>query len=114
MKAMICTQCGGRINPAKMRCEYCGTCYEQRDKQIIRIETFQSHPVTLQASVSFGREYFDVIGAADMSKEICGRMARDIADELTKYIEYRVQEDPCMGIVTARGRVRVLPPDYKF
>lgn len=114
MKAMICTQCGGRINPAKMRCEYCGTCYEQRDKQIIRIETFQSHPVTLQASVIFGREYFDVIGAADMSKEICGRMARDIADELTKYIEYQIQEEPYTSSVIARGRVRVLPPDYRF
>ena len=114
MKAMICTQCGGRINPAKMRCEYCGTQYEQQHDRIVRVETYQVSPVTLQASVSFGREYFDVIGAADMSKEICGRMASEIAEELVKYIEYQIQEEPYTSSVIARGRVRVLPPDYRF
>lgn len=114
MKALICTQCGGRINPAKMRCEYCGTQYEQKHDQIVRVETYQVRPVTLQAAASYPKELIDVIGAADISREICGRMARDIAEELTKYIDYQVQEDPYTKSVIARGRVRVLPPGYKF
>lgn len=114
MKPYICTQCGGRINPAKMRCEYCGTQYEQKHDQIVRVETYQIQPVTLQASACYQKELVDLIGAADISREICGQMAAKIADELTKYIDYQVQEDPYTNSVIARGRVRVLPPGYKF
>lgn len=114
MKPYICTQCGGRINPAKMRCEYCGTQYEQQYDRIVRVETYQIQPVTLQATASYPKELIDVVGAADISREMCGRMARDIAEELTKYIDYQVQEDPCADRLIARGRVRVLPPGYKF
>ena len=114
MKAYICTQCGGRINPVKMRCEYCGTQYEQKHDQIVRVETCQVRPVTLQAAASYPKELIDVIGAADISREMCGRMARDIAEELTKYIDYQVQEDPYTNTVIARGRVRVLPSGYRF
>lgn len=114
MKAMICTQCGGRINPAKMRCEYCGTQYEQKHDKIVRVETYQVSPVTLQASVCFGKEDADFLGPAVMSRQICGRMASEIAEELVKYIEYQIQEEPYTSSVIARGRVRVLPPDYRF
>ena len=42
LKPYVCKHCGGRINVAKMVCEYCGTQYADDSLRRIKIETV--HP----------------------------------------------------------------------
>ena len=114
MKALICTQCGAPINRERMICEYCGTKYEQKHEKIVKIEAFQTRPVVIEGVVSHDKYLADAIDSADMSRMICSQIASRISDELTKYIDYRIQEDPYTRNIITKGRVRVLPPDYRF
>ena len=68
-------------------------------------------------------EYLNKIGAAAkkasyelsaLSTSKKNEALKLIAEELVKYIEYQIQEEPYTSSVIARGRVRVLPPDYRF
>lgn len=114
MKPLICTQCGAPINRERMICEYCGTRYEKNNDNVLRIETYRVPPAMLEGYVVYPRELALAVDPGDLSKMVCGQLATKIADELAKYIDYAVQEDPVSQNVTVRGRVRVLPPGYRF
>lgn len=114
IKPMICTQCGAPINRERMICEYCGTRYEKKNNDMLRIETYPVLPAILNGSVSYPKEVALTVDPGELSKMVCGQLAMKIADELAKYIDYAVQEDPISDHVIVRGRVRVLPPGYKF
>lgn len=114
IQPLICTQCGAPINRERMICEYCGTRYEKNGNDILRIEAYRKPPVTLEGYVAYPREAAFTIDSETLSKMMCGQLATKIADELAKYIDYAVQEDPISDHVTVRGRVRVLPPGYRF
>lgn len=53
-----CDCCGAPINPATMKCEYCGTQYQHRGGNIVRIETFRNpvHTLAVENRISM----FDV------------------------------------------------------
>lgn len=114
IKPMICTQCGAPINRERMICEYCGTRYEKKNNDMLRIETYTVTPVMLDGYVAYPKEFALAVDPGELSKMVCGQLATKIADELAKYIDYAVQEDPISDHVTVRGRVRVLPPGYRF
>ena len=97
-----------------MICEYCGTRYEKKNDDVLRIETYRASPITLEGRVAYPRELARAVDPGELSKMVCGQLATKIADELAKYIDYAVQEDPISDHVTVRGRVRVLPPGYRF
>lgn len=114
IKPMICTQCGAPINRERMMCEYCGTKYEVRDDHILRIETYQEPIVTLESVCSIDKRVVDSIGPDKAAAVICGKMAVEMADKLNALIDLKVQEDPYLNTIIAHGRVRVLPPGYRF
>lgn len=114
IKPMICTQCGAPINRERMICEYCGTKYEVRDDHILRIETYQEPIVTLESVCSIDKRVVDSVGPDKAAAVICGKMAVEMADKLNAFIDLKVQEDPYLNTIIAHGRVRVLPPGYRF
>ena len=118
MKALICTQCGGRINPAKMRCEYCGTRYEQTEDlaRPLRI-TYSSEvrPQILQSQFAMDNQVINAVSDADeIARIVHSRITAQLAEALEPYVEYTVQEDLAHREQVIRGRVRVLPPGYRF
>lgn len=118
MKALICTQCGGRINPAKMRCEYCGTQYEHTGglTEPLRITySPEVRPRILQSRVAMDDQVINAISDADEIRRIVhSRITAQLAEALEPYVEYTVQEDLAYRSQVIRGRVRVLPPGYRF
>ena len=117
MNPLICKQCGGTINPAKMRCEYCGTRYE-RDEDLtkpLRV-TYQvgPRPAILQNKMDIDTRLIDLSGAEEISRMIRSEVTRRMAEALEPYVEYQVQEDPLRQRQIVRGRVRVLPPGFSF
>ena len=118
MKALICTQCGGRINPAKMRCEYCGTRYEQTGDLTKPLRIIYSSEVKsqiLQSQVMMDNQMINVVSDTDeIARIIHSRITTQLAEAIEPYVEYTVQEDPMYRRQVIRGRVRVLPPGYSF
>ena len=118
MKALICTQCGGRIDPEKMRCEYCGTRYEQTGDLARPLRITYSPEVRaqiLQSQVAMDNQVINVVSDADeIARIVHSRITAQLAEALGPYVEYTVQEDPTYRRQVIRGRVRVLPPDYRF
>ena len=116
IKPLICPQCGAPINRERMVCEYCGTKFEIKNDNLLRIETYYVPPITLEGRVLYPKEIYehDLMDAEEISKMICGRIATELANKLAQYLDYSIQEEPITNKIIARGRVRVLPPDYRF
>jgi len=118
MNPLLCKQCGGTINPEKMRCEYCGTRYE-RDEDLtkpLRV-TYQvgPRPAILQNETVVDNRLIDYVSdAEEISRFIHSEVTRRMAEALEPYVEYQVQEDPFRQRQIVRGRVRVLPPGFRF
>lgn len=111
MKSLICDRCGGTINPKTDRCEYCGT-YHFREVPIgyinisPKVEVLNAEIRVDNAMVFMYKEHFGELATNEIT--------RKIAEGIAKYIEYTVQEDPHRDQQVVRGRIRVLPPDYRF
>ena len=118
MKALICTQCGGHINPAKMCCEYCGTRYERTEDLTKPLRITYSPGVRLQilqSQIALDNQDLNYISDADeIARFVHSRITAQLAEALEPYVEYTVQEDPEYRRQVIRGRVRVLPPGYSF
>ena len=118
MKALICTQCGGRINPETMRCEYCGTRYEHTEDLARPLRITYSPEVRaqiLQSQFAMDNQMINFVSDADeIARIVHSRITAQLAEALEPYVEYTVQEDPAYRMQVVRGRVRVLPPGYRF
>ena len=55
LKPYICQCCGGRINVAKMKCEYCDTQYEDPSLKRLVIRTVRPGETTIRAEIAIDR-----------------------------------------------------------
>ena len=70
MDKYICSCCGGKINRITMTCEYCGTQYEEKHDNLIRIETFRNPVETLGCDIPIPTELFMELGAKKASEVV--------------------------------------------
>ena len=114
MKAMICERCGGKINPKTRRCEYCGTYYEREFPDFI-IQMERPDVQVLSFDMAVGQEW-DMMNLKkeDLMRFVHREMTLRLAVALEPNVEYKIFEDPCFDRSIVRGRVRVLPPGYRF
>ena len=91
IKPFICECCGGQVDPAAMKCEYCGTTYRlDENYKPIMIQTYSApiHTFAVNTKIDstllslYGRDYTDRV-----VREISGQLA----ERLLPYIEYRIQ-----------------------
>lgn len=115
LKPYVCKCCGGRINVAKMLCEYCGTPYHDDSLKRITISAVRPGEARLRAEVCIDYEYMctDPESARDYALH---ELRNQIADGLLAYMKietckgfnpdfYRRQE-------IIRGEVRVIEPRF--
>lgn len=111
----ICKCCGGRINLAKMRCEYCETPYEDNSFKRIKIETVQPgvHTIRTQVALSMDHMAHNPEGARDYALR---ELRNQLADGLLGYMKITAAEDfsPKYWERTEiiRGEVRVVDPTF--
>lgn len=117
LKPLTCPNCGGRVNEARLVCEYCGTNFTsaEPDVGVFRIEHFTSPTRVLGMESRIANEY--VALDPDMSiKHAKREIAERLADKLLQgeLIEFRSEMDMlhCQQIISAR--LRVLDPHYRF
>lgn len=115
MDPYICPQCGGRINRARMICEYCGTEFreENEPKHVIRIETHNPHVHALMANTIMCRD--DVMDSPKEASEYAIRcMAEKFATSIVQFMQIESEFNPSDDSVLFRARLRVLDSDYRF
>lgn len=117
MEALICKQCGGRINPKTMRCEYCGTYHKMEyDPWNRPFITLVEHP---EVKVIGGQVCIDNHVASRADKEYINRYVRHeltarIAEALEPEVEYEVYDDIQYDRQIVRGRIRIVSPKFRF
>ena len=104
-KALICTCCGGTINPRTMKCEYCDTSYRRHVDGII--EYRRPGEDCLTSSFSIDRHALRDEGAPLM-RHCLNEMAHKMAEQLLPYCEFDSRYDIETDRILLRSRLRVV------
>lgn len=109
-KALICDCCGGTINRATMRCEYCETEYDRKDIPVAGIVEYrrpgEQH---LRSTFSIDRRVLKEEGAPLM--EYCLRnMADKMAEQLMPFCEFDSMYEPEYDRIMLSARLKVIEP----
>lgn len=111
MEKYICDCCGGQINRATMKCEYCGTAYRDTfEDRLVRIETYDRCPVkTIRAAFSISREHFE-----ESPEHMMGYVAREMAAKITEEIlprcQFQADYDPVWNRFRIYSQCKVVEP----
>ena len=111
---LICKQCGAAINRSTMRCEYCGTQYKIENQLPIMVCVDRPQVQTLEAGLSVAREFVVAMSEKELHGYVNRNIAVKLAEALEPNIDYKVVDDAMLGQYIVKGRVRILPPGYKF
>lgn len=107
MKELKCPNCGAPINRATMRCDYCGAVFE-RDKEFVIHQIENPKVITLKTVMRVDNDIAKMDG---YEKYLVGHMAHNLAEQIVKYMDVTVQDDPSHCQVMTYARVRVVPPN---
>ena len=112
MKKYVCECCGGQINPATMKCEYCGTQYKHDiEDHIIRIETYTNPVDTFRAAVQYTDEESKIVPFETVSehamRSLVGKLSECIANNMVVQREY----DPLTREHYVRGTIKMIRPE---
>ena len=115
LKPYICTQCGGKVNPATLRCEMCGTVFKDTsDRGYATLQVVHPGAHTLVVSREIDDEMFIRFGAEEMSKRAIADMAHQFAESIAPFMTIRTEQDYYRQTTRMRGMIRVLDPEYRF
>ena len=116
LRPYICKQCGGRINPSNMRCEYCGTEHYDPHLKRIAVSTVRPGEARLYAEVRIN--YEDMMRYPEQARDYALRELRDqLADGLLAYMKITTADDFNINFngrtEIIRGEVRVIDPMFE-
>lgn len=107
MKELKCPNCGAPINRETMRCDYCGAVFKRAFNTIVyQVENPKIVPLKTVMKVD------DELTTMDgYERYLVDEMAYSLAKQVANYMDVTIQHDPRNCQVTARARVRVVPPN---
>ena len=115
LKPYVCTQCGGKVNPATLRCEMCGTVFKDAsDRGYATLQVVHPGAHTLVVSREIDDEMFMLFGAEEVSKRAIEDMAHQFAKTIAPFMTVRTEQNPYRHTTQMRGMIRVLDPEYRF
>lgn len=111
LKPYVCKRCGGRINVAKMKCEYCDTAYENESLKRITIQTVNARTNVIRAEVVVPKDC--MLGNPEAARDYTLRELRNqIADGLLAFMKIATSENYMDHTEVIRGEVRVIDPMF--
>lgn len=111
LQPYICKCCNGRINVAKMECEYCGTPYQDASLKHVKFSVVRPGVNRLAASVRINREdiMYNPEGARDYALR---ELRQQLADGLLAFMKFTTEVDYREHVECIRGEVRVVDPTF--
>lgn len=116
LKPHICPQCGAPIDLAKMRCDYCGTQYQNENLRTLTIRQVRPGEHKIAAEVRLSRDHMldNPEGARDYALR---HLRNQIAEGLLGYMKIRTCKDFSPDYMARteiiRAEVRVLDPMFE-
>lgn len=114
MKLFKCQCCGGTVNSATYKCEYCGTQYEKLESDYIRIMSYNPGCQVLKSKMELRKEEIEMMGSQEAARFLSDRLLRNLADALAPYAKMETEFDPRTNREIVTASIRVINPDYRF
>lgn len=112
LKPLICPQCGGEINRARMICEYCGTTFAE-ENNVVKIVAYHPGVHTLGAVVDIPQEWA-LKNPTEAAEFAIREMAKKFAAGIAQFMDVRTMDDPVTLSVRFGGKLRVLESGYRI
>ena len=112
--ALTCKNCGGRINPATLTCEYCGTHYIDNGAPCFVVMDEKAPVRVLKAEVQVPEEYLQSGRGQQITEWAMADIRQQIAQALEESLEVRMSYNFRENKQIITARCRVLAPSYRF
>ena len=111
LEPYICPQCGGKVNSARMVCEYCGAQFKQQ-QEVVKIIAERPGIHTLSAGVAISDEALNVLGPEKASEMALHEIAKKMSKCIMPFISIQTSDNELWleNTRTVRGRLRVVDP----
>lgn len=115
MEELKCRNCGATLTESG-KCEYCGSKYriESFAGMINYVEVHSSPVQTLECAVMIPQKMAERMPEEALGECVEREMAHKMAASLGALIKYQKDYDPFVNAVMIRGKIRVVPPDFRF
>lgn len=114
MKKYQCECCGGVVNPATLKCEYCGMAYrvdETFSQPILyKIETYTNPVNTFRACASIDPHDVKRFGPEYCSKHAIDILSSKLSEVLSQNMVIDSEVDLNSGMYRVQGTVKVVRP----
>lgn len=118
-KPLICPQCGGVINPARNRCEYCGVYFEpvnylpNSEPEIHIISKYMPTRIYMARAV-FDMNFVGIPEKDLIMDHVKEQLAYEISRKIMESMDIKVEQDRWLNRVNFTARLRCLDPGFKF
>lgn len=96
-------------------CEYCGSIYQiSNDPTILPVLIHEPRAITLEADIKVPFRTRDYMTDDDIADCVIEELRNKIASRITECMLTQQSQDIVNMTTTYRGRVRLIPPSFKF
>lgn len=111
LKNLTCVCCGGRINRATMKCEYCGTEYELNgDIPTIRIESFHN-PIREYKACVLVDDYALYNNGESYMKHALQKLCEEMMPAVMSGMRIRTEKDYVLNKTRIDSSLRIVIPN---
>lgn len=115
LRPYICKQCGGQIDPATMRCEFCNTYHDDPALKRLTISTRVPGEHRISGTVRINYDFMSEC-PEEARDYVLRELRNQIADGLLAYMRLDTFDDFsidfCKRSQIIRGEVRVVDPSF--
>lgn len=114
MKELKCRNCGAPLTP-NGKCEYCGSIYKiPEDPMIMPVLIQDAQAITLEARIDVPMHVKNYLTPEEISKCTIEELKNKLADAVAAYMTIDMNHDIINMKTKYRGRVRLIPPSFRF
>lgn len=114
MKELKCKNCGAPLRKDGV-CEYCGSIYQiSNDPTILPVLIHEPRAITLEADITVPFRARDYMSDEDIAECVIEELKNKIAKRIPEVMNIKLSQDIVNMTTTYRGRVRLIPPSFKF
>lgn len=109
----VCECCGGKVNPATLTCEYCGTKYKRDSADRVPrlyVETFSNPVRTFSAVTLMDRNDLHLLGPHEASKVAVNALTHELAQAIPSHMLVESEYDPEHMAYKVRGTIKLVEP----
>lgn len=116
LKALICAQCGGQLDPVTYKCPYCGTAHKLiHDNGAYNLVVIKTGPAeVLKAETRLDYSDLNRMPEEALASLVADKLFHSLANGIKPFIELEAADDYMTGGKVFRARLLVVPPGRRI